>query len=238
MKTWTIYEHIAPNGKIYVGITSWPVKHRWENGAGYPRCTVFYRAIKKYGWENFQHNIIATGLGEGTAKNMEKDLIAFNKAKGISYNITDGGDGTLGRPCSELNREMTRNIWKGKKIPRDIVEKSAASRRGRRLSQDHIDKIRLEKIGNGNGNKTVYFIKDNTIAFKFHSCVEAANYFKAHPNNISRCARKEYKTFKGYTVTYEKDMKIFHPDIVIHIDVVEKNPYVEDESSEYVEIIK
>lgn len=27
---------------------------------------------------------------------MERDLIAFNKNKGISYNITDGGDGRLG----------------------------------------------------------------------------------------------------------------------------------------------
>lgn len=236
MKTWTIYEHISPNGKIYVGITSWPVEHRWENGGGYPRCTVFYRAIKKYGWENFQHNIIATGLGEGTAKNMEKDLIAFNKAKGISYNITDGGDGALGRPCSELRREMTRNIWKGKKIPKDIVEKSASKRRGITLSKEHIDKIRIGKIGNSNGNKAVCFIKDNTVIFEFPSCVKAAEFFKVHPNNISRCARKEYQTFKGYSVTYKKDMKIFHPN-VLYMDVVEKNPYVSDETSRYVEII-
>lgn len=141
MKTWTIYEHISPSGKIYVGITSWPVEHRWENGAGYPRCTVFYRAIQKYGWDNIQHNIIATGLGEGTAKNMEKDLIAFNKAKGISYNITDGGDGTPGHRATPQQREHAASIWKGKKVPRDIVEKSASKRRGVKFTREHIEKI-------------------------------------------------------------------------------------------------
>lgn len=238
MNNWTIYEHISPSGRIYVGITSKPVKRRWLHGTAYKNCVLFDKAIKKYGWDNMQHNIIATGLGEGTAKNMEKDLIAFNKAKGISYNITDGGDGCLGRPCSEMRREMTKNIWKGKKIPRDIVEKSAASRRGKKFSPEHIDKIRLSKIGNGNGNQTVYFIKNNTIEFKFSSCVEAAKHFNTHPNSISRCARKEYKTFKGYIVTYERDMKIFHPNIDLHIDVVERNPYVSDETTRYVEIIK
>ena len=237
MNNWTIYEHVSPSGRAYVGITSKPVKRRWLHGTAYKNCVLFNKAIKKYGWDNMQHNIIATGLGEGTAKNMEKDLIAFNKAKGISYNITDGGDGCLGRPCSELRREMTRNIWKGKKIPRDIVEKSASKRRGITLPKEHVDKIRMGKIGNSNGNKAVCFIKDNAVIFEFPSCVKAAEFFKVHPNNISRCARKEYQTFKGYSVTYKKDMKIFHPNVV-HVDVVEKNPYVDAESSRYVEIVK
>ena len=93
---WTIYEHISPSGNIYIGITSQDIKNRWKYGTGYKGNQIFYKAIKKYGWDNIIHRIIATNLGEMTAKNMEKDLIAFNKAKGISYNITDGGDGALG----------------------------------------------------------------------------------------------------------------------------------------------
>lgn len=238
MNIWTIYEHISPSGKIYVGITSMKPEARWESGSGYKPCVLFYKAIQKYGWNNIQHIIIAAGLGEGTAKNMEKDLIAFNKAKGISYNITDGGDGALGRPCSALRKEMTRNIWKGKKIPKEIVAKFSVSLRGKKKSTEHIEKIRLGKIGNGNGNKRVHFIKDNAVVFKFPSCVEAARHFNVHPNNISRCARKEYKTFKGYVVTYERDMAMFHPNIILDVHVMEKNPYVQNETSKYVEILK
>ena len=80
---WIIYEHISPSGKIYVGITSKSVVQRWgTKGSGYLYKQTngnyvhkyFASAILKYGWESFQHNIIASNLGEKTAKNMEKDL--------------------------------------------------------------------------------------------------------------------------------------------------------------------
>ena len=35
-----------------------------------------------------------------------KELLAFNKAKGISYNITDGGDGTIGIYYSDRHKEQ------------------------------------------------------------------------------------------------------------------------------------
>lgn len=116
-KLWTIYEHISPSGKVYIGITSQDkVCKRWQYGNGYVCCTIFYKAIKKYGWKNFQHNIIASNLGEMTAKNMEKDLIKYYKEKGISYNITDGGDGTLGRKFSEDTIRKMSKSHKGKII--------------------------------------------------------------------------------------------------------------------------
>lgn len=238
MNNWTVYEHISPSGKIYVGITSLKPKARWENGSGYKRCVLFYRAIQKYGWDSIQHNIIATCLGEGTAKNMEKDLIAFNKAKGISYNITDGGDGTLGVPCSELKRQQTGNIWKGKKIPKEIAEKSAAARRGRKCSREHVENIRKSKIGNGNRNKAVIEIKNGKIINEYKSCVEAANAIGVHPNCVSRCCRRETQTCNNHIFIYKCDLPLLWPILGLHIDVIEKNPYIKDASSEYVEIIK
>ena len=67
-RTWIVYGHISPSGKVYVGITSQNPKVRWQNGNGYLKCKVFYRAIEKYGWDSFQHNIIASNLGEEAAK--------------------------------------------------------------------------------------------------------------------------------------------------------------------------
>lgn len=213
MKTWTIYEHISPSGKVYVGITCKKPEARWENGAGYPKCKMFYRAILKYGWNNIEHKIIATGLGEYTAKNMEKDLIAFNKAKGISYNITDGGEGSLGVIASEKKREHARNIWKGKTIPQDIRDKISKGHKGLKFTEAHREKIRKSKLGNTCNNKAIVFIKNGKIMMEFNSCKEAANFFNCIPNSISRCARKVYKTFKGYDVTYRRDLPIFHPNL-------------------------
>lgn len=204
MKQWTVYKHTSPSGKVYVGITSWSTNHRWENGAGYPpRCKLFHRAIQKYGWDNIEHSIIATGLEEKAAKDMEKDLIAFYKAKGISYNITDGGDGIVGVPTTEKQRKNAANIWKGKKIPRDIVERSAAKRRGVPFSTQHIENIRKSKLGNKNGNKALFLMKDGVIIKEFTSCVEAARELGTHPNCISRCCRGENKTWHGFTMKYK-----------------------------------
>ncbi len=61
-KTYTLYMHKnKTNGKVYIGITSQKPEHRWRNGNGY-RGMMFMNAIKKYGWDNFEHLILHEGL--------------------------------------------------------------------------------------------------------------------------------------------------------------------------------
>ena len=116
MKNWTVYEHISPSGKVYIGITSAKyISQRFHRGLNYKSCKKFYCAILKYGWDNFQHNIIASNLGEMTAKNMEKDLIKFYKEQGKSYNITDGGDGAVGIKWTSDIRLKMYNVHFGRR---------------------------------------------------------------------------------------------------------------------------
>lgn len=46
------------NGKKYVGQTCQQVEARWKYRDGYKNNIYFYRAIQKYGWDNFEHQII------------------------------------------------------------------------------------------------------------------------------------------------------------------------------------
>lgn len=85
-RIWTVYVHIVPKDvrsspdkddyydKYYVGITSRDPKYRWRNGEGY-KDQVFYNPIKKYGWDNIQHEIVAERLTKDEACNLEKKLI-------------------------------------------------------------------------------------------------------------------------------------------------------------------
>lgn len=58
-RNYTVYMHQNQiNGKRYIGITADTVQSRWRNGAGY-KTQIFGRAIEKYGWQNFNHIIIA-----------------------------------------------------------------------------------------------------------------------------------------------------------------------------------
>ena len=90
--------HTSPSGKMYVGITKQTPEKRWQNGRGYKYNYHFSNAIKKYGWENFEHGIIADHLTKDEACQMEKSLIKeLNLMNGdFGYNITAGGEGVLG----------------------------------------------------------------------------------------------------------------------------------------------
>ena len=93
--TWSVYAHINKiNGKYYVGITSKDVEERWKNGFGY-RGQLFYKAIEKYGWDNFEHIIIASNLTKEEAENFEKLLIKNlnSHSKKNGYNVSFGGIG-------------------------------------------------------------------------------------------------------------------------------------------------
>ena len=72
---WSVYVHKNKvNGKCYVGVTSRDPQIRWNSGYGY-KGQIFFRAINKYGWDNFEHIIIADHLTKDEASEYERFLI-------------------------------------------------------------------------------------------------------------------------------------------------------------------
>lgn len=114
-RNYYIYSHTSPSGKIYIGQTV-NIKRRWgskgqhymdkkKNGEYIQRT--FARAIAKYGWDNFTHEILLEGISKSEADYAEKYLIKWYKLHKKSYNITDGGEGCCGikNPMSEERRK-------------------------------------------------------------------------------------------------------------------------------------
>ena len=132
--SWTVYEHITPSGKRYIGITSREnPNQRWRNGNGY-KDTLFGRAIEKYKWENIQHNILFDDLTEKEAKWLENYLICyywtfvgFKNSKG--YNMTLGGEGTVGWKPSKETRRKQSEAHKGEKNPNYCKHPTEETRR-------------------------------------------------------------------------------------------------------------
>lgn len=75
--------------KKYVGITCAEPKRRWLSGHGYKQNNHFSKAIKKYGWRNFQHIILC----ENVAEILEQYYIWLYKSndREFGYNIEGGG---------------------------------------------------------------------------------------------------------------------------------------------------
>ncbi len=134
------------NNKVYIGQTGTSVEDRWQNGKGYKGCTLFERAIKKYGWDNFKHIILEDNLTREEIGQAENNFITLydstNPAKG--YNISTGGEsGHVGVKMSDEARERMSKARKGKSFSQEHRDKISAALKGRVLSQETIDKIRL-----------------------------------------------------------------------------------------------
>ena len=157
--TWTVYRHISPSGKVYIGITSQDVLTRWHYGHGYVRCEYFYKAIQKYGWNSIKHEVLFTNLSEEKAKYLEVELIRHYKALGISYNLTDGGDGWLGYHHSDETKEKMRVAKLGTHLSEDTKQKMSKSRMGRLGTMNgkrHTEETKAKMSVARTGKKKVY----------------------------------------------------------------------------------
>lgn len=92
MENFTVYKHIFPNGKVYIGITGRDPELRWASGNGYKNQPKVQRAIEKYGWENIEHGIIASGLTKEKAEIEEIRLIEKYNSIDEGYNTSAGGE--------------------------------------------------------------------------------------------------------------------------------------------------
>ena len=176
-RKWCVYKHTAPNGKVYIGITSREPKVRWDSGSGYLQNTYFSRAIKKYGWKNIKHEIIILNLSENDAKNKEIELIKFYKSsdRDFGYNLTDGGEGTNGYHHSEETKNRIRLGNLGKKITKEQIEKWKMSRswykptEETRLKQSMALKGKIRSIATRKNLSNSKLGRNNPMFNKHHS---------------------------------------------------------------------
>lgn len=109
-----IYMHTSPSGKKYIGQTCQKLNRRWRNGIGYKKNVYFWRAIQKYGWDNFKHEIIFQCESLEEANRMEEWLISSHNSNDpkFGYNISAGADGK--GIVAESTKELLRQNHKGK----------------------------------------------------------------------------------------------------------------------------
>ena len=102
------------NGKIYIGQTCQKPEYRWNHGEGYKESPYFYQAIKKYGWDNFEHIILFEGLTASEANQKEIDLIKeYNTMnENFGYNCQAGGQSrVINNATREKNRQHAVKMW-------------------------------------------------------------------------------------------------------------------------------
>lgn len=126
-----IYKLTSPSNKVYIGKAT-HLKKRWEEHRRESLRDRFqthlYRAIRLYGWDNFQKEIIDTAETKEEANQKEIYWISFyhsfeDHEKG--YNETAGGDGgkTLSRPWNYGKKTGPLSLDHKKKISGILTER-------------------------------------------------------------------------------------------------------------------
>lgn len=141
---YSVYMHKNKiNGKVYIGITSLKTWRRWDCGRGYKNQILFYRAIEKYNWNNFEHIILYEKLTKEEAEQKEIELIAYYKSnnKKYGYNIANGGN-CVGSASEETRKKMSERMKKNNPMKnKETVEKMRQSQLGKKLSEEHKQKL-------------------------------------------------------------------------------------------------
>ena len=199
-----VYIHTSPSGKMYVGQTGTKPEKRWgKDGNGYLKKykkdgeyaqPAFACAIIKYGWNNFDHEIIASNLTKEEADNFEKLLIeklnTINPKYG--YNCTIGGDGCS--PSEEARKKMS-DSHKGMKCSEETKKKISESLKGENnyLYGKHLAEETKKKIGEAHKGRTLSEVQKKRIS-------EAVK-GKKHPmhgkHHTEESKRKSSESHKG-----------------------------------------
>ena len=144
-KPFTVYMHISPNNKRYIGITSQTLIGRTgSDGSKYSLNEYFWRAIQKYGWNNFEHIIVAENLSQDEACKMEIELIAKYQSNNpkYGYNLSLGGDlGNYNRHCSTEAKRKISEKNSGRIMSEESKQKISNTLKGRKHSAEHNKKV-------------------------------------------------------------------------------------------------
>lgn len=143
------------NGKKYVGQTD-NFKRRnneWNKLNKRYGGHVINNARKKYGADGFSFEILRECPNEEMNYWEMYYIKQYNSKKPYGYNATDGGDSTYER--SEETRKKISEALKGKPNP-----KTAAARRGMKLSEEHKTKIGVASRGRKHSEETKEKIAD------------------------------------------------------------------------------
>ena len=228
---YVVYKHTAPNGKSYIGLTSQTLKRRFRDGEGYKGCPVFYKAIQKYGWCSFTHEILADNLTFDKACELEQFYIAQYKSltSQNGYNLENGGRvghkmsdesklklsrSITGRKMGPHKEETKRKIseaHKGLKRPPKSPEtcrKLSEALKGRTFSKEHCQHISESKRGlfTGKNNPRARKVLCVETGVVFDTVKDAGKFKNGSPKNIISCCRGRLKTSGGYHWRYVEEV--------------------------------
>lgn len=223
MYSGVIYKYTSPSGKSYIGQTTVSLKQRAAfNGEGYKQCSLFYKAILKYGFNNMKSEILESFEEEDQKilinKLNEAEYYYIKKNNTLApngYNLREGGDNTNYSEEAIICKHGSEHFNYRKDID-DISLKNyylqgKTLREISNITGFSLLTIKRHLIDQGVFNEKKYnapvikYNKNMEIVKRWISASEAARDENKDPNSISRCCREKRRFYKGFTYRFEGD---------------------------------
>ena len=114
-----LYQITFPNGKSYIGITSKSAKRRFASHCSNSKRTPpenypLYRALRATDQSAVKVQTLLHGNWDYLQYMERKAIAAFGTKVPHGYNVTEGGEGALGRPASDRQKAAVSAALKGK----------------------------------------------------------------------------------------------------------------------------
>lgn len=225
-KKWIIYKHEnLINGKVYIGQTCTNIKQRSWNGEGYKECPYFWKAICKYGWDNFSHEILHDNIKtQDEANKLEIKYIEKYKSTNpeYGYNISLGGSNEEHNNVPVYQYSLSGEFIDGYSSHIEAENKTgigrmaiAAASRGERMSasgyiwsREKADKIEPH-LFNTKSCKVYQYDLSGKYITEYENAHEAGKQFGYYASHrIIQCCNKERNKFKNYQWRYYYSEKI------------------------------
>ena len=200
------------NGKKYIGKHSTTDVYDGYFGSG----IAIKQAINKYGIDNFKKEIICYCDNEEELKEMEKYHIKKEGTFSKGYNLTLGGEGILGYKHTEDSirkaSDSRKRYYEENPEMREKISEMAKKRvgklnsfYGRKLSQEHIDKLTVSRVKaiTGVNNPSARSVICNETGVKYDLAQDAATAVGLkYSTTILKACKNIRKSAGGFTWRY------------------------------------
>jgi group I intron endonuclease len=137
------------NGKVYIGQTvcdfhKRKLKHFSKSNEEKPTM-YFHRALKKYGKDSFKWEVIENCDSKKELDDMEFHYIKQYDSFKNGYNMTLGGEGSVGRKHTKEAMLKISNSRKGILVSEETKVKLSKMRKGKKKSKDHVKAVAESK---------------------------------------------------------------------------------------------
>jgi group I intron endonuclease len=207
LRDWTIYKITNPSGYIYIGKTfNLSNRIRQYKNRSHKNQPIIFRSIVKYGWDAHKFEIIDS-FKSTTSYASDKEMywirsFMSNKSKypeQKGMNMTDGGEGTIGKPTSEYQKQRAREVHKGNQWNKGRVhtEEEKRKRVVGRIGKKDSEEVRAKKHQNNiklRGKMVVAYSSNGELLGEYRSQNECAAQFGLSRNTMSSILMGRVKT--------------------------------------------